>query len=264
MSHLPSTVLRASVVAALLVSAVLLSGCEVFSSPQNTLSPEGDVAQTQKNLFLLVMWPALAILVLTQGIVLYIALRYRQRRQDEPMPPQVHGNPRLEVAWTIAPTILLAIVAIPTLGALFDTGRAPRDEALRVDVEGQRFSWTFTYPTILDEDGDPVAVVGVPGQPAVLHIPIGREIGVYLHSVDVIHSFWVPKLAGKLDVIPGRENRMWLKAEKPGTYSGQCAEFCGTGHAEMRMTIIAHTEEDFRAWLAEEGATESAPPPPAE
>jgi cytochrome c oxidase subunit 2 len=242
-------------------AGVLLSGCEVFSSPQNTLAPDGDVAETQKNLFFLVMWPALAILILTQGIVVYIALRYRQKRKDDPMPAQVHGNPRLEVAWTIAPTILLAIVAIPTLGALFDISREPRDEALRVDVEGQRFSWTFTYPTILDDEGDPLVVRGVPGEDAVLRIPIEQEVGLYLTSVDVIHSFWVPKLAGKLDVVPGRENRMWLKAERPGTYSGQCAEFCGTGHAEMRMSIISLTEEDFQAWLAEEGATQQTAPP---
>jgi cytochrome c oxidase subunit 2 len=81
---------------------------------------------------------------------------------------------------------------------------------------------------------------------------VGREIGAYLHSTDVIHSFWVPRLAGKLDVIPGRENRMWFNAEEPGTYSGQCAEFCGLGHAGMRMTVVAQTEEEFNAWVQEQ------------
>lgn len=256
-------------------AAVLLSGCEPFSSAQNTFSPGGEVAEKQKNLFLLVLWPALAIFVLVQGGVIYIMFRYRQRREGEPLPLQVHGSPRMELAWTVAPAILLAIIAVPTLGALFDTGRKPHDDALRIDVQGQRFTWNYTYPGYL-ADGAPLQLFGEPvsedqpqGKPAELHIPTGREIGIYVTAADVIHSFWVPKLAGKIDVVPGRENYLWLKADKPGTYRGQCAEFCGasedgkTGHSQMRLIVVAESPEDFEAWLESQGAEPAPDAPPA-
>lgn len=235
----------------MLSTAVFLTGCDALGGPQNTFAPKGEVADKQKDLFLITMWPALAIGVLVFVATIYVVVRYR-RREGAPMPEQVHGNTRLELTWTILPAILLIGIAVPTLQGIFDLGRAPADDAMSVEVTGFRFGWKFAY---LDEefavDGEPLSV------DTDLHVPVGREIGIYMESPDVIHSFWVPKLAGKTDVVPGRTNRMWFNADEPGEYSGQCAELCGVGHAVMRFTVIAHTQEDFDAWVQEQMAGEA-------
>jgi cytochrome c oxidase subunit 2 len=189
------------------------------------------------------------ILILVLGLIVFMMVRFARHKSTDPLPKQVHGNTALELGWTIAPAILLAIVAVPTLAAIIDLGREPDESALTVEVEGVQWAWFFTYPDFETAEGTPLE------SPVELHIPVGREIGFRLTSPDVIHSFWVPRLAGKVDVIPGRVNFMWIKADEPGTYAGQCAEFCGVGHSDMRLTVIVHTEEDFQAWLAEQGAS---------
>ncbi len=248
-------------VAALLVALLaLLVACA--GGEQNTFAAEGDVARKQRDLLIFwVLGPAAVILVVVQGLLIYAVIRFRRRRAQE-LPVQVHGNNRLEIAWTIAPAVLLLVIAVPTIIGVVDIGRAPADDALKVRVIGQQFSWTFQYTEITDAEGEPLTVFGLPGERAELHIPVDREIGVTLESVDVIHSFWVPKLAGKLDVVPGRENRMWLNATKVGSYFGQCAEFCGLGHADMLLMVVAESEEDFQEWVTDQleggGAASSA------
>jgi cytochrome c oxidase subunit 2 len=240
--------------AALLLAVLLVVGCST-GDPQNTFSPEGDVAERQRDLFNLVLWPAVAVLVIVEGLLIYAVVRFR-RKSDQDLPAQVHGNTRLEVAWTIAPALLLLALAVPTVSAIIDLGRAPAADALQVKVTGIQWRWQFEYSEIKDSEGKPLQVFDE------LHIPVDKEIGAYLEALDVVHSFWVPKLAGKLDIIPGRTNRMWFNATKPGTYSGQCAEFCGLGHAGMRLTVVAESEEDFQAWVDEQlngGGSTSAP-----
>ena len=234
-----------------------MSGCSELGGAQNWFSPEGTVANKQRDLFLLVVWPATVIFVLVEGLCLYMAIRYRRRKGD-PIPRQVHGNTLMEVGWTVAPVILLASIAVPTLAGIVDLARDPNKDALPVAVTGFQWKWQFSYPDIVGANGKPVSELET------LHIPAGREIGIQLTSPDVIHSFWVPKLAGKTDVIPGRTNHMWLKADHPGEYSGQCAEFCGgtaggEGHPTMRMTVIVLSDADFQAWaqskMAESGGS---------
>ncbi|HZP56693.1 MAG TPA: cytochrome c oxidase subunit II [Dehalococcoidia bacterium] len=250
---------RALVLILLLTTVIFFSGCSnVFSSAQNTFAPDGSVAGKQRDLFIMVLWPAFAIFLLVEGMVLYIVLRFRQRKGDDSLPRQVHGNPTIEIAWTIAPALLLAIIAVPTLAGIVDLGRKPHKDALRVDVTGFQWNWQFTYPELKDSSGKALTITSTSGPPE-LHIPQDREIGLYLHSPDVIHSFWIPKLAGKTDVIPGRINHMWIKSDTPGDYSGQCAEFCGMGHAQMRFRVIVESQQDFDAWLQSKGVTESAP-----
>lgn len=225
----------------------LLTGCGAFGGDQNTFAPEGEVADKQRDLFVIVTIIATLILIGVSAALVYIMVRYRRRSDDEPPPKQVHGNTRLELAWTIAPALLLLVIAVPTVTGIIDLGREPKADALHVHVIASRFSWSFEYtdPEFADADGDPL-------RSAELHIPVDREIGVELESQDVIHSFWVPKLAGKLDVMPGRNNRMWFNATKAGTYSAQCAEFCGIGHSVMRFSVVAQEEADFQAWVDEQ------------
>jgi len=271
-----SVQVRRLVAATLLIAVLaLLVGCGAVDDPQNTFAAEGDVARKQRDLLIIwVLGPAAVIFVVMQALLIYALIRFRRKKGRE-LPRQVHGNNRLEIAWTIAPAILLLIITVPTVVGIIDLGRDAADDALRVRVVGQQFSWTFQYPDLTDAEGNPLTVIGLPGEvgkpstgrPAELHIPVDREIGVTLESVDVIHSFWVPKLAGKLDVIPGRTNRMWFNATKVGSYSGQCAEFCGFQHADMRLIVVAESEEDFEAWVADQleggGAARSRPGEPA-
>ena len=271
-----SVYVRRLVAATLLIAVLaLLVGCGAVDAPQNTFAAEGDVARKQRDLLIIwVLGPAAVIFVVMQALLIYALIRFRRKKGRE-LPRQVHGNNRLEIAWTIAPAILLLIITVPTVLGVIDLGRDAADDALRVRVVGQQFSWTFQYPDLTDAEGNPLTVIGLPGEvgkpstgrPAELHIPVDREIGVTLESVDVIHSFWVPKLAGKLDVIPGRTNRMWFNATKVGSYSGQCAEFCGFQHADMRLIVVAESEEDFEAWVADQleggGAARSRPGEPA-
>ncbi len=234
-----------------------MSGCSELGGAQNWFSPEGTVADKQRDLFMLVVWPATVILVLVEGLCIYMVIRYR-RRKDDPIPRQVHGNTLMEIGWTVAPVILLAIIAVPTLAGIVDISGDPSKDAMPINVTGFQWRWQFAYPDIVGPNGKPVSEMDT------LHIPAGREIGIQLNSPDVIHSFWVPKLAGKTDVIPGRTNHMWLKANNPGEYSGQCAEFCGgspggEGHPTMRMTVIVLSPEDFQAWAQSKMAENSQP-----
>ena len=227
--------------------AVLFVGCSAFGGDMNTFAPEGDVAEKQLEVFYWALWPAVVVLILVSGALVYALVRFRRRSEDDPLPKQVHGNMKLEIAWTIAPTVLLLALAVPMIAAIIDLGGDPDADALHVNVEGQQFSWLFEYPTLVDADGAPLrSNVGE------LYIPVDREIVVHLDSIDVNHSFWVPKLVGKLDVIPGRTNDLKFNATNSGEFLGQCAEFCGIGHAEMKFKVIALEEPEFQAWCEEQ------------
>ncbi len=234
------------VLALLALLALFLSGCDT-DTPQNTFDTKGEVADKQADIFYLSMWPAIAIMILVLGGLIVIMLRFRER-DPKHIPPQVHGNTRLELAWTIAPAILLLAIGIPMVVTIWDLGREPSEDAFRVDVTAERFNWIFEYPEYTDEEGHPLLVTSKQG-PA--HIPAGREVAFYLQSKDVIHSFWLPKLGGKLDVVPGQTNVLWLIADEPGSFSGQCAEFCGLDHANMTMTVIAQSQAELDLWAAE-------------
>ena len=237
--------------------AFLLAGCDPLSSPQNTFAPAGDVAEDQKWYFLFVTIPAAIIGIGVMAACLLIPWVYRRRKGDPGLPKQIHGNTPLELTWTILPALLMLVVGVVTVAGIVDLGRAPSDEALRVNVTAQRFSWIFEYPNLQDPEGKALR-----GDINEMRIPVGREIGVYVNSIDVNHSFWVPKLAGKIDAINNHENRMWLKASEPGTFSAQCAEFCGLQHSDLRFTVIAMPESEFNAWVREQGNyTEITPTP---
>jgi cytochrome c oxidase subunit II len=245
---------------ALTLFCLLAAGCiGDTDTPQNTLAPEGEVAKTQRDLFMLAMWPALVVMILVLGGIVVMVMRFR-RRPDDAIPKQTHGNMPLEIAWTIVPTlIIIGFVGVPMIPALWDIGRSPSDDAFPVNVTGQRFNWFFEYPEILDADGEPVQSQ----RPGELHIPAGREIALTLTSDDVNHSFGVPRLAGTRDAIKGETNTFWIKADHPGSFRGQCRELCGTGHADMLILVTALDEEDFEAWAEEMAAGAKKAPDPS-
>lgn len=224
------------------VFAVLMlavSGCTVIGGgPQSVNEPAGDNMRRIWDLFVPIFWMSVVVFVIVQGILIYAVVRFR-RRPDSPMPHAMHGNTKLEIAWTIAPALILAVIAVPTLTTIADFARDPGEEALTVEVIGHQWWWEFRYP---DQD---IVTAGD------LVIPVDRPIRFQLHSADVIHSFWVPRLAGKTDVVPGHVRTMHFTAQEIGGFRGQCAEFCGIQHAQMAFWVDVKSADDFDAWVAE-------------
>jgi cytochrome c oxidase subunit 2 len=239
--------LRAAVSAGLV--AVLASACGNEELPQNTLDPEGPVARQLDELIDPVFVVAGLVFVLVQGLVLYVAVRYRRRSEDE-APKQVHGNVKAEIGWTIAPAVILLVVGVFTVVTVFEINETPAGPGVvKVTVTGRQWWWKYEYP------GRNVVTANE------MHIPTGQKVDVTLLSDDVVHSFWPPKLAGKVDVVPNRVNKMVIEATTPGTYFGQCAEFCGISHANMRLVVVAHTPAEFERWVASNAAAASLPDP---
>jgi cytochrome c oxidase subunit II len=248
----PRGVRRSTIAALFAALAFFLTAC-VVKGPQSALDPQGPIARKEHDLFVPVFWIAVAVFVVVEGLLLVAVIKFRQRRgQEHEAPVQTHGNTRLEVAWTIAPAVLLAGISIPVLFTIFDVAKEP-PAALQVKVIGHQWWWEFDYPK-------------QPGisQPIVtaneMHIPTGRAVRLRMTTPPdgVIHSFWIPKLAGKQDVIPGQENLLTIEADRPGTYLGQCAEYCGVSHANMRHRVLAQRPVDFAAWVRAQQAPAAA------
>ncbi len=244
-----SRVRRVLIVLLLLGLLALLASACGTETAQNTFAPKGEVARDQRNLFYYAMWPAIGVMIFVELGLVVMLLRFRRRRPDE-VPKQLHGNTRLEVAWTIAPALLLLVLAVPMMSILFKLGREPHADDFVINVTGRQWVWQFEYPDIKDAKGNPISVFSE------FHFPAGREIRFNIRSEDVIHSFAIPRLAGTLDAIPVRPgqdftNRLWIKADEPATLAGQCREFCGLGHAGMKIMAHADSEADFAAWVKE-------------
>ena len=219
--------------------------------PQSTFNAQGPVGVEQERLFILMFWLAIAVFAIVQSVLIYVLINFKRREYPIPgtdiripdVPPkQVHGNTKLEIIWTIIPVFLLAAIAVPTVQAIYSTSKPPISEnvfeqPLEVEVVGHQWWFEFRY---VDE-----GIVTANE----LHIPTGRPVNLQLKSQDVIHSFWIPKLAGKVDLVPNNNNSMWIQADTPGDYSGQCAEFCGIAHGRMRFRVHAETPENFDKWL---------------
>jgi cytochrome c oxidase subunit 2 len=245
---------KALVVLGLLALAIAFSACAPHAS-QDSLKPAGPYAREVKNLFVPVFWVAVGVFVIVEGLIVFFLFKYRHRKGQDRMPPQIHGNTRLEIGWTILPAVVLAVVMVPTVATIWDLARRPPSDALNVTVIGQQWWWKFEYT-----DADMQTAAETPGPITTaneLVIPTGRVVYLTVTSgvggvgdAEVIHSFWVPELAGKQDAIPNHENHILLQADAPGIYEGQCAEFCGFSHAIMKFHVRAMTPEDFAAWSA--------------
>lgn len=225
-----------AVVPWLCLLALAALGCSPERYPQTALLPLSDFARIGDHVQDQTFYWAVGVFVLVEGALLYAIFRFRGRPED-PEPKQIHGNTTVEIVWTIIPALILAFIAVPTVKGIFQTNARPGPDALRVEVVGHQWWWEFRYP----EAGVVTANE--------LVIPVGRTVELVQHSVDVIHSFWPPRFAGKRDVFPGRETRLWFKADSAGLYPGQCAEFCGIQHARMAFHIRAEPREEFEGWL---------------
>ena len=243
------------------LALITLSGCklaEVFSlhGNQSTMVTEGPVAARQWDLFMITVWVTTGIFIVVGAVLAYAQIKFYAKDEDavkaEP-PVQGHGNPLIEIGLIAASVGLLVIIAVPTVRDIWYTHDVPEAEkANAIDVTATGYQWWFKF-----EYNDPAMVVKLPGggeAPLVtgneLVVPAGRPVRVHLRTVDVIHSFWIPKLAGKVDMMPNRPNFLWFKANRAGYFYGQCAEYCGESHAIMKFRVIALDQPDYDKWLA--------------
>ena len=242
------------------VLATLAAGCSGPENDQNSLRPQGPAADRIHGLFVPIVAIAIVVGILVLLGTFYVALRFRSRAADE-NPKQIHGSTPLEIGWTIVPAVVLAVIAVPTVATIFALDDPPKgDDVLEVRVVGKQWWWEFEYP-------DEKVVTANE-----LYIPVGTKVRLDLTACDsslgaegtasycnVIHSFWVPELAGKQDVIPGRSQGLTIEADHTGTYLGQCAEYCGLSHANMRFRVIAVERSEYDAWIREQQAGPAVP-----
>ncbi|HEY3239192.1 MAG TPA: c-type cytochrome [Acidimicrobiia bacterium] len=240
-------------VAAGVVLLAVMAGC-AKDAPQDYLDPSGPIAVQADHLFRKLLWFAVVpVLVLVEALLVVALFRFRHRPGQDA--PRLRDH---KLRWVVAPTlILLAVDLFPLVGEageIFDLAHEPEGDVLQVEVYGHMWWWEYIYPE---------SKISTANE---LHIPTGRPIRLTLRSIEpgldapeagkyaqgVLHSFWVPKLAGKQDVVPGRDNKLTLAADKPGTYRGQCAEYCNLSHANMRLRVIAQKPADFEAWVREQ------------
>ena len=234
-----------------------ISACNVGGKrfPLDTLNPKGPEARTIDHLVNPVFLIAGVVFVLVQGGILMLAWRFRSRKDDDgTLPPQIHGNTKLELGWTIIPALLLAGVGGASVLTILDLDDHPAD-AMEVTVIGQQWWWEYRYD--VDQDGKDDIVTAND-----LVIPAGKPVDLTITSRDVIHSFWIPALNGKRDAVPGRTAPLLIEADKPGVYRGQCTEFCGLSHGYMRMRVVALGEADYAAWQANQMTEAKAPTDP--
>ena len=214
----------------------------------------GPVAQNQLEIFYVTCWVTFTIFLLVAGVLAYATLKFRVRSEAEEHaepPAQSHGNPLIELSLIGASVLALVIIAIPTLQGIWythDVPEAERENAYDVTAVGYQWWFRFEYPK------EQIENVGQLVTSNELVIPANRPVRIQLRTTDVIHSFWVPRLAGKVDMIPNRANFLWLQADEPGYFWGQCAEFCGDSHAVMRFRVIALEEKEFAEWLEQQSA----------
>lgn len=241
------------ITAALLVALLPLFCGGWLTGPQSTFDTKGPVAKEQLDIFYVTLWVSIALFVLVGGVLAYASLKFKssdEEAQHAEPPPQGHGNPFVEMGLIVGSILALVVIAVPTMKGIWYTYDVPDDAENAYEVTAIGYQWWFKFAyssenAVQSFGGEAPLVVANE-----LVIPAGRPVRVKLRTTDVIHSFWVPKLAGKVDMMPNRGNLLWMQADEPGYFWGQCAEYCGESHAVMRFRVIALNEEDFAAWVA--------------
>ncbi len=228
----------------LAVAALALAAC---GPDRSMLTPMGTDASRAAGLWWLMFWIGAAIWLLVTAATLYALYRRDRRDRDDPLATRRWENTPLVWGGIVLPSIVLVLLTGVTVDAMRQSGPPAQSEVTVVQVIGHQWWWEVRYP-----ERDVVTANEV-------HVPAGRPVRIELTTADVIHSFWVPALAGKIDLVPGRSNTLWINTDRPGVYEGQCAEFCGLQHAKMRFRVVVDHEPRFQDWLASQG--EPAPEP---
>jgi cytochrome c oxidase subunit 2 len=223
------------------------SAVAIGASPTSMLSPLGTPAQSVFGLSMLVLWITGAIFCVVAGLFLYALIRFRYRpaaSDADAEPAQIYGSNQIELSWTVIPVLIVVMLFLATARVIYTTEHAARPaNALDVTVIGHQFWWEYRYPGLGIVTANELHVpVSDPHHPSPTYLTMS--------SADTNHSFWIPRLAGKMDVIPNQVNTMWIDPREPGLYLGQCAQYCGTQHAKMLLRVYADTPEQFAAWIS--------------
>ncbi|MEO6447291.1 MAG: cytochrome c oxidase subunit II [Gemmatimonadaceae bacterium] len=207
------------------------------SYPNSTFQPTTDFNRDLTSLWDKMMFWGTIVFVIVEAILIYAIIKYR-RRPGTPEPRHVHGNTLMEITWTLAPALILVFIAVPTVRTIFKTQAEAPASALQIEVIGHQWWWEFRYP----EYGMTTANE--------LYLPIGRTVNFALRSADVLHSFWIPALGGKRDLITNRTNYLWFTPDSTGeaAFNGSCNEFCGLSHANMKFRVFTVSPADFESW----------------
>ena len=209
-------------------------------------APAGPVAREIQPVYWILFFFAVIVLLIVDGGIVMAAIRFRERPGHTAQ--QFHGHNLLELTWTLVPTLMVigfTVLSAQKLQIINDTATG---ENMTIEVVGKQWAWEYKYP---QEPRFALQGGGYLVGTEELHIPVGQKIRLVLSSTDVIHDFFVPQVGGKKDAVPGRETEMWIQADQPGTYKGQCAEFCGEGHADMLIVLVAHTDAEYARWAQE-------------
>jgi cytochrome c oxidase subunit 2 len=261
-----SVAARSSFVGFALLALLLLSACATRTNDRPTSDAQGpsllpgtvvtEQGKQAADLYLPVFIIAVGVFILVEGLLLIITIRFRRSKHDESLPPQTHGNNRLEILWTIIPAIVVTGLFLASTSVLMKVDAVSDDPAVTVDVTGFQWQWTFEYPA------QQLSYTGAGDQGPEMVLPVHESVLIRLQSQDVIHSFYVPQFFRKLDVVPGRVNQFEVTITDEGTYGGQCAEFCGLSHDAMFFTVRAVDRPTFDQWVADEQAKAAQTPPP--
>ena len=272
---------RAGTLAALGALALLVSACTDFNL-RTALPPEAASVQGEatRNLYLLVFAIGVAIFVLVEGLILFAVLRYRRREGDDELPPQIHGNNRLEIIWTAIPIAIVLALFFLSWQTLNTVDAHTPTPPIRIGVVAYQWQWQFVYAPdgVAWQDcnapanqGKCVTVFGtLPAggdrtgwSPPTMHVPVNETVELDMHSIDVIHSFYVPAFLYQRDITPGKDQVIQFNADRIGTYSGQCTSFCGLYHEFMQFQVKVETKADYDAWLQQQLAPSPSAAPAA-
>jgi len=247
---------RRLVAAALTVVLTLaLAACSNQDLPNTTFDPHTEFGRDIDALWdTLLLWGTI-VFVLVEAALIFVVVRYR-RREGRPEPKHVHGNTTLEILWTVLPAVILVLIAVPTVRTIFSSQAAAPASAIRVNVIGHQWWWEFEYPQYGIKTANE------------LYLPTGRTVAFELRTQDVLHSFWIPQLGGKRDLIGNRTNYLWFTPDSTmgsDVWNGFCAEYCGDSHANMKFRAFTVSQADFERWAAHQksGPVVVAPAAPA-
>jgi len=243
------------VVAALLLNSCTLGGISpVFPTP---VSPNG---QDIYNTYVGISIVAIIVFLGVEASLLWVVLRYRRSRQAPGyVPPQIHGHTSLEIAWTIAPLVIVLGIAVYSFVELQKDFQPINNQQMTVVVSGHQFGWIYRYDNqvVVDQEGT------LAGDVTPFVVPVNTLIKLQFEGTDVIHSWWVPSISGKTDAVPGYDNFSWMKIDRVGTWRGECAELCGAGHSTMQIIVQSMTQSDYDQWVQQQLAKQNATPSPS-
>src|SRR5687768_15320579 len=220
------------------VAAVTLTACNA-SYPNSIFHSHTDFNRDVGVLWTILLWLGTAVFIFVEAILLYAIFRFRRRSEND-RPEHVHGNTTLEILWTAIPAGVLVVIAVPTVRVIFKTQAKAKADALQVEVIGHQWWWEFRYPQYKVTTANE------------LYLPVGRTVNFTLRTQDVLHSFWIPQMGGKRDLIANHPNYLWFTPDSVGeqAWNGSCVEYCGASHANMRFKAFTVTPAQFASWVA--------------